>query len=66
MCVCLCVCVCVCVCDFDPGQAGAIRLAISKAMLAFPGNHGDKLEAGKQDYSAKHTKCYCLFFCNQK
>lgn len=27
------------------GQAGAIRLAISKAMLAFPGNHGDKLEA---------------------
>eukprot|EP00731_Ephydatia_muelleri_P031820 Em0023g327a len=27
------------------GQAGAIRLAISKAMLAFPGDHGDKLEA---------------------
>ena len=28
------------------GQAGAIRLGISKAMLAFPGDHGDKLEAG--------------------
>lgn len=27
------------------GQAGAIRLGISKALLAFPGDHGDKLEA---------------------
>lgn len=26
------------------GQAGAIRLGISRALLAFPGNHGDILE----------------------
>lgn len=26
------------------GQAGAIRLGISRALLAFPGNHGDTLE----------------------
>jgi ribosomal protein S9 len=28
------------------GQAGAMRLGISKALLAFPGNHGDILEEG--------------------
>ena len=26
------------------GQAGAIRLGISRALLAFPGNHGNTLE----------------------
>ncbi len=26
------------------GQAGAVRLGISKALLAFPGSHGDQLE----------------------
>ena len=43
-------CVCVCVCGGWGGgllgQAGAIRLGISKAMLAFPGDYGDNLEAG--------------------
>ena len=27
------------------GQAGAIRLGISKALLGFPGNHGNVLES---------------------
>ena len=27
-----------------PGQAGAIRLAVSKALLALPGEHGKVLE----------------------
>ena len=29
---------------FSAGQAGALRLDVSKALLAFPGNHGNQLE----------------------
>jgi len=27
------------------GQAGAVRLGVSKALLGFPGDHGDALES---------------------
>ena len=43
-CVRACVEVIVCHAPPFPGQAGAVRLGLSKALLAFPGRHGEKLE----------------------
>ncbi len=32
-------------CLLSPGQSGAMRLGISKALLGFPGSHSDVLES---------------------